>query len=185
MNHCQKNHCQKRTIAKKNHQIQRRSKKHNRCQKKNHHSTLSKHKQRTRGGGRFRRQDVGPGQFRVGGLPFGAAGQMFVGRNHQQPQHKIDISKIPQFGVHLVAHGEEKKTFEEEKKWGSCQQNKDHKYSSVHNAIILSCFRLISKLRVVPCIHVSFISSVHLHRPRHGFHPTGIARSYARRGRGT
>jgi hypothetical protein len=66
-----------------------------------HHSTLSKHKQRTRGGGRFRRQDVGPGQFRVGGLPFGAAGQMFVGRNHQQPQHKIDISKIPQFGVHL------------------------------------------------------------------------------------
>jgi hypothetical protein len=142
---------------------------------------LSKHKQRTRGGGRFRRQDVGPGQFRVGGLPFGAAGQMFVGRNHQQPQHKIDISKIPQFGVNLVKKTKHLK----KKKWGSCQQNKDHKYSSVHNAIILSCFRSISKLRVIPCFHVSFTSSVHLHRPRHGFHPTGIARSYARRGRGT
>jgi hypothetical protein len=90
------NHCQKKpSNTKKVKKTQSLSK------KKNHHLTLSKHKQRTRGGGRFRRQDVGPGQFRVGGLPFGAAGQMFVGRNHQQPQHKIDISKIPQFGVHL------------------------------------------------------------------------------------
>ena len=144
MNHCQKNHCQKRTIAKKTQQIPRRSKKHNRCPKKNHHhSTLSKHKQRTRGGGRFRRQDVGPGQFRVGGLPFGAAGQMFVGRNHQQPQHKIDISKIPQFGVHLVAHGEEKKTFEEKKKWGSCHVNKIKITNIARYTTPLSCLAFV------------------------------------------